>query len=810
MTDRFICIHGHFYQPPRENPWLEEIELQDSAYPYHDWNERVTSECYAPNSASRVLDGEGKILQIVNNYSKISYNFGPTLLHWMEQSAREVYGEILRADQMSRERFSGHGSALAQAYNHSILPLSNRRDKYTQVFWGIRDFESRFGRAPEGMWLPETAVDLETLGILADLGIRFTILSPYQASRVRPLGSRAWNDVSGGRIDPSMPYRVNLRTGRTIDLFFYDGPISQAVAFEKLLTNGEQFAQRLASGFSEERTHPQLVHIATDGETYGHHHPNGDMGLAFALRYIEEKGLASLTNYGEFLERHPPTHEVQIIENSSWSCPHGVERWRSNCGCCSGGKPGWSQEWRGPLRDALDWLRDTLARSYAARASEFLRDPWEARNAYISVVLDRSPEILDRFIREQARRPLEERERVKVLEMLELQRHCMLMYTSCGWFFDEISGIETVQVIQYAARAIQLAGQALGRSIEEPFLERLAQAKSNVPEHRDGRRIYETLARPVRIDLENVGAHYAVRSLFEKYAERSRIYCYEVEQEDYRSLFAGRVHMVVGRVKVTSEITRESARVSFGALHMGEHNVTGGIRRFHGEDNYRRTMDSLTDLFNRGDIAGSLHFIYQNFDAGSSYSLRRLFRDEQRRLLRDILEANLVRAEASYRLLYESDAPLVDFIRSLNMPVPTRFQMAADFVLNTDLRREFESDTPDAEKCRLLIDEANRTGTVLDQQTLEFALRRKIERAAAALAADPQSIEALHNLDALVAIARRMPFSVDLWYAQNVFYSIMCNSYRARKDASQNGDQAAGAWTQEFKSLGDNLRVRIE
>ncbi|MGH9665285.1 MAG: DUF3536 domain-containing protein, partial [Bryobacteraceae bacterium] len=424
MTDRFICIHGHFYQPPRENPWLEEIELQDSAYPYHDWNERVTSESYAPNSASRVLDGEGQILQIVNNYSKISFNFGPTLLHWMKEGAPEVYEAILRADRESQSRFSGHGSALAQAYNHAILPLSNRRDKYTQVLWGIRDFESRFGRSPEGMWLPETAVDLETLTILADLGIRFTILSPYQASRVRPMGSRTWTDASGGRVDPSMPYRLNLRTGRTIDLFFYDGPISQAVAFEKLLTNGEQFAARLAEGFSEERQLPQLVHIATDGETYGHHHPNGDMGLAYALRYIEEKGIARLTNYGEFLEHHPPTYEAQILENTSWSCPHGVERWKSNCGCCSGSNPGWTQAWRGPLRAALDWLRDTLARSYVARAVEYLRDPWEARNGYISVVLDRSPEVLEGFIHDQARRPLNERERVKVLEMLELQRHC--------------------------------------------------------------------------------------------------------------------------------------------------------------------------------------------------------------------------------------------------------------------------------------------------------------------------------------------------------------------------------------------------
>lgn len=808
MTDRFVCIHGHFYQPPRENPWLEEIELQDSAYPYHDWNEKITAECYASNSASRVLDGEGRILRIVNNYSNISFDFGPTLLHWMKDGAPEIYAAVLHADQESRKNFSGRGSALAQAYNHMILPLANRRDKYTQVWWGIRDFESRFGRAPEGMWLPETAVDLDTLGILAELGIRFTILSPYQASRVRPAGTRNWSDVSGGRVDPSMPYRVNLRSGRTIDLFFYDGPISRAVAFEKLLTRGEDLAERMATAFSEARSWPQLVHIATDGETYGHHHPHGDMGLAYALQYIKDKGLARLTNYAEFLEQHPPTQEAQIFENSSWSCPHGVERWKSNCGCCSGGHSGWTQEWRAPLRAAFDWLRDALAPVYADRARKYLRDPWQARNAYISVVLDRSSDNIERFFSQQARRPLTELESTKVLEMLELQRHCMLMYTSCGWFFDELSGIETVQVIQYAARAIQLAGRVLGRSLEREFLERIEHAKSNIPEHRDGRHIYETMVRPARIDLTKVSAHYAVRSLFEKYPERSRIYCYEVEQEDYQPLVAGKARFVLGRVRVVSEITRDSARISFGVLHLGEHNVAGGIRPFHDEESYQELVQSLTEMFNRGDLPGVVHGIYQHFDA-ANYSLRRLFRDEQRRILREILEANLARAEASYRLLYETDAPLVYFIRSLNMPVPNRFRMAADFVVNTDLRREFESNSPDLEKCKLLLEEVARIGAALDQQTLEFALRRTIERMARSFGRDPTTIEGLEKLNGMVALARSLPFPVELWTAENIYYAISRSLCPERKEAARKGDEQAKEWVALFESLGANLRMRM-
>ena len=353
--ERYICIHGHFYQPPRENPWLEEVELQDSAYPYHDWNERITAQCYAPNTASRIFDQEGRIVDIINNYSKISFNFGPTLLSWMERHKPDVHAAIIEADRLSQERFSGHGSAIAQVYNHMIMPLAGKRDKYTQVIWGIRDFRRRFGRDPEGMWLPETAVDIESLEILTELGIKFTLLAPRQAHRVKRIRKGAkWNDISEGRIDPTMPYICLLPSGRTIHLFFYDGPISQDLAFGGLLSSGEGFANRLAGAFADFRDWPQIVHIATDGETYGHHHRYGDRALAYCLYLIESQNMATLTNYGEYLEKHPPTHLVEIFENSSWSCIHGIERWRNSCGCSSGMYPGWIQEWRSPLREAMD------------------------------------------------------------------------------------------------------------------------------------------------------------------------------------------------------------------------------------------------------------------------------------------------------------------------------------------------------------------------------------------------------------------------------------------------------------------------
>ena len=478
---KYLCIHAHFYQPPRENPWLEQIELQDSAYPFHDWNERISGECYAPNLAARILDDQQRITRIVNNYSKISFNFGPTLLSWAAEHAPDVYAGLIESDKQSQKNFSGHGSAMAQAYNHMILPLANGRDKKTQIRWGVDDFVSRFRRLPEGMWLPETAVDLESLDLMAEAGLTFAILAQHQAKAIRPVDSGGgWIDVTGSKIDPTRAYLCRTSSGRSINLFFYDGPISQAVAFEKLLDNGEKFATRLVGAFSDARTWPQIMHVATDGETYGHHHRHGEMALAYALEFVESKKLARITNYGEFLETNPPDCEVQIYENTAWSCVHGVERWRSDCGCNSG-RLSWNQRWRRPLREALDWLRDAVNPHFESLGSTLLRDPWAARDAYISIVLDRSPAIRERFGEEFFLRNLAPAEQVVVWKLMELQRHAMLMYTSCGWFFDDISGIETVQVIEYAGRVAQLAEQLFGMSFEQVFLDKLALAKATCP-----------------------------------------------------------------------------------------------------------------------------------------------------------------------------------------------------------------------------------------------------------------------------------------------------------------------------------------
>src|SRR6516165_6642613 len=553
---RYLCIHCHFYQPPRENPWLEIVEQQDSAYPYHDWNERINAECYAPNAASRILGpGEG-ITRIVNNYSRISFNVGPTLLSWMADCAPETYQAILDADRESQQRFSGHGSAIAQVYNHMIMPLANRRDKQTQVVWGIRDFQYRFGRDPQGMWLAETAVDIETLEVLAANGIKFTVLAPYQAKAERRVSTAKFKNVEGGKIDPTRPYVCNLPSGRSINLFFYDGPISRAVAFEGLLSDGERFANRLIGGFTDRRGWKQLMHIATDGETYGHHHYKGEMALSYALDHIETNQLAQLTNYSEYLTINPPTHEVEIVENTAWSCSHGVGRWNTDCGCNSGGKPGWNQAWRAPLRNALDQLRDGLAGPYETRAAEFLKDAWLARDEYASVVLDRSDHSLEKFFATHARRRLSEAETSTVLSLLEMQRHAMLMYTSCGWFFDELSGLETVQVIMYAGRTLQLAQRLFPDHHEQSFLDLLRDAKSNLPESGDGAKIFERFVKPAQVDLLAIAAHHEIAAMFQLNGESDLHRAYEMQDIDEVRLESGLARLAVGATRVRSRITR--------------------------------------------------------------------------------------------------------------------------------------------------------------------------------------------------------------------------------------------------------------
>lgn len=490
-----LIIHGHFYQPPRENPWTGVVEEQPAAAPFHDWNERIHAECYQPNSAIVVRDATNGADAVVNNYAHISFNFGPTLLSWLEQNHPNTYKRIIEADRVSSSKRDGHGNAIAQAFGHATLPLCNERDLRTQIRWGLADFRSRFGREAEAMWLPETACNDRVLDALIDERLRFVILAPHQVARVRESGA-TWRDVDEHTIDTSVPYRFSKSdgSGRSIAVFFYEGPASRAIAFENLLRSSRE----LVDAFARAAKGRALVNVATDGETYGHHFKFGDLCLAHAMIAEAPASGFEITNYGAYLDKNPATFEVEINngtngEGTSWSCSHGVGRWIRDCGCQTGGKAGWNQQWRTPLRKALDYLRDENVVHFAETRGHLFTYPWLAREDSIDLILN-AHESRENFLYHHAGRWLGGEEQSRALTSLELQRMLILMYTSCGWFFNDISGIETLQVLKYAARAIDLMEQLNLPPARERFLEILAEARSNRSELGTGADIFRKLA----------------------------------------------------------------------------------------------------------------------------------------------------------------------------------------------------------------------------------------------------------------------------------------------------------------------------
>ena len=505
---RYVCIHGHFYQPHREDPWFEEVPHQGNASPFRNWNERITRECYTPNAAARILR-RGRIGEIINNYEHISFNFGPTLLGWLRKNDPWTYGKILEADASSLKR-RGFGNAMAQAYNHIIMPLATKRDKLTQVRWGKRAFRFHFAREAEGMWLPECAVDNETLAILAEEGLKFTVLAPHQASKIRRLRTEGWTRVEGRDLEVNRPYRCFPSPGLSIDVFFYNASISYAISFGDLLKDGARLAKEIEGAFKGGEG-GEIVTVATDGETYGHHHRFGEMALAFALKALEGRPDIEVTNFAHFLRLHPPQDEVAIRERTSWGCAHGVDRWFRDCGCRIGSHPEWSQRWRTPLREAMDWLMEELTGVLEREGEAYFRDPWEARDGYIDLVLDPSEEVKESFFSQFEKRGLEERERTSALLLMEMEYHRLLALTSCGWYFDELSRIETRQNLLHAARAIQIA-KAFGWDKEEEFIKILEGAKSNLPQYGDGARIYRERVLPKLFSLPEVGVHFAIES----------------------------------------------------------------------------------------------------------------------------------------------------------------------------------------------------------------------------------------------------------------------------------------------------------
>jgi alpha-amylase/alpha-mannosidase (GH57 family) len=840
-TKRFVCIHGHFYQPPRENPWLETVETQDSAAPYHDWNERVCAECYAPNGAARIQNGQNQITRIVNNYSRMSFNFGPTLMSWLKDNAPRTHRMILDGERRSKRTHKGHSSAMAQVYNHLIMPLANRRDRITQIRWGIADYQYHYGALPEGMWLSETAADTETLELLAELGIKFTVLAPHQCRRVRSLkreaGSGAavaatvasakdggqdsakkpadaadqgWIDTPNATVDPKRAYLAKFKSGKSLAVFFYDGPTSRAIAFEGLLNFGEHFAGRLKAAFKDGGQAAQLVHVATDGESYGHHHKHGEMALAYASKLLEQDPNVKLTNYGQFLAQFPPEYECEIVDNTSWSCVHGVERWRSNCGC-NGGKPGWNQEWRTPLRQALDELRDAIAPLTEQEGVKLFRDVWGARDAYIQVILNRVRETEDEFLERHQAHPLSEAERIRALELMEMQRHAQLMYTSCGWFFDDISGIETVQVIAYAGRVIQLAQELFGErgaDLETLFLARLAEAKSNVPSAGDGARIFKEKVRAMALGLEQVAAHYAISSMFSSFAEETELYCFRVRRISYDIYSSGRGKLAVGRVRVASIITDEQESFSFAVLHFGDQNITAAVKPYAEGDaeEFEEFAAQVSEHVQKADFPEVIRQI-DRYYGHVDYSLRSLFSDEQRRIVRMILDSTLSDIETSLTTIYEDHASLLHYLSQAGLPKPQGLTLAAGFAINAGLRRAIEEDPVDVSALRSLLHLAKSDQVPLETANLSYIADQRMKRAMVELQLSAGSLEALDRALELAKTLNEMPFDLNLWQAQNVWYEIFRSSDYALTALA---DEDRPNWEKAFNDLGECLSIDTE
>ena len=822
---RYLCIHGHFYQPPRENPWLETIELQDSAAPYHDWNERITSECYAPNGASRIVDRHRQIIRIVNNYARMSFNFGPTLLSWLKDFAPRTYRMIQDADQTSASLYSNHGSALAQVYNHIIMPLASPRDARTQIRWGIADFEHRFGRKPEGMWLAETAVSRSTLDLLAQERIQFTILAPHQCARIRRIPASGkepepWHETPNSTVDTTRPYLVRLDNNRTIAVFFYDGPASRSIAFEGLLNDGETFARRLTSSFDPKNPEPQLVHVATDGESYGHHHKHGEMALSYALNWIKDNNLAQLTNYAEFLEKFPPQYEAEVVDNTSWSCAHGVERWRSDCGC-NGGHPGWNQRWRTPLREALDLLRDRTAPLAEAVAAPLLKDLWAARDAYIHVILDRSSDNLDRFFAAHATHPLTPAERITVFELLELQRHTQLMYTSCGWFFDDIAGIETIQIIAYAGRVIQLANKLFANpplfgesasDLETDFLEILSRAQSNDPAIGNGADVYRRFVNAGRLDLESVGAHYAISSMFRSYPDSGNIFCFDVHRHSYDVMTSGRGRFAVGRATLCSRITEECEDICFAVLHLGDQNLSAAVKRFTPQDTaaWETFITNARNAIRHANLPELIRHIDAYF-GNTLYSLTSLFADEQHRILQSILNQTLSEVEGSLIRIYNEHSTLLDFLGDAKVAAPPALAVTAGFAINASLRRALEADTFDSAEIARLLHRSEADHITLDHDLLSYTADKRMKRAMVRLEAaleqqgsaqqSPQNLSVLNETLAIAESLRTLPMEINLWQAQNIWNDLLRRSdetYWPRE------------WRDGFRKVGLALNISVD
>lgn len=808
MSDNYLCIHGHFYQPPRENPWLDFIELQTSAKPYHDWNERITRECYGPNVRARIHDQHGHILKLINNYQYMSFDFGPTLLSWLESKHPWIYEQILDAHHMSQKRFEGHGNAMAQVYNHLIMPLASKRDKITQIRWGLADFKYRFGSEAEGMWLAETAVDMETLKLMALEGIKFTVLSPDQAHSVRSLADseddHMWKDVAGGHIDTTQPYRVRIDPSENIfiDVFFYHGGLSRGVAYENILTSGEGLLSRIEGSLNRNKQErPRLISVATDGESYGHHFKFGDLALSWLFDHLETSKGVNLTNYALFLERFPPQNEVRLFENSSWSCAHGVERWRSDCGCRVHHVEGWSQSWKTHLRKGLDWLHNKLKTIYIERCGRFLTDPWEARNGYITLLLDRGSRQKDLFLKRYRSQPLTLKEETEALQLIESQRMSMYMFTSCGWFFDEISGLEATQVLKYASRAMDLVKPWAKEDLEKGLIRFLSRAVSNDPMYKKGDVVYRKLVIPSKIGPSGMTANYALLDIEQDPGEPIPILLETVRIVQKHKLNVQNAHACLGETVIEEGITGKKHRRIYIAFRKNRTDTCCIV----GEPLHSLDIEQLADELRQGFIEGSFKKMEAIFSSqlirSNKYGFKDLLPDTCMWLFRYFTEGVNHRIRKSIHGAHEDLIEVISFLAQENEPLPSVLFSAFCLFLNDEIINLMENG-PDNNRehwenlRRLAASQSESAVKNLNvseiRQKAQGYLNRQMKKIAVACEKDR-----IEDIISLLDLLQELNIEADLWECQNMYYDIY--------GASRVGTSFSPDRISQYRALGRRL-----
>jgi alpha-amylase/alpha-mannosidase (GH57 family) len=783
----FVVVHGHFYQPPRENPWIEEIELEESAYPFPNWNARITRECYTPNTCARIRDDRLRVLDIINNFQYINFNIGPTLISWLAANAPVTYERILAADRESHARL-GFGNAIAQAYNHVILPLANARDRETEILWGLRDFSYRFQRQADAMWLPETAVNMEVLRDLVDHGMSYVILSPWQARQIRPLQGGPWVEVNGD-IDTTRPYRCFVEaekrssvSRRFIDIFFYNGQTAAELSFGELLSDSGRLLDHLGGKLSSDRSRPQLLNVATDGETFGHHKPFAEMGLAYAVSRLCPERDWHVTNYRSYLEVQEPLQEVEISlgpqgEGTAWSCAHGVGRWERDCGCNTGGGPGWNQKWRAPLRQAFDFLNEKLAVIFTREGSRYLRDPWAARNDYIEVILDRSENSREAFFSRHGTKALSAAEQIQILKLLEMERHVLLMYTSCGWFFSDLANLETLQIMKYAARALQLGQQFSREDLEAPFLSILQEARSNRKEMGSGRDLYLNKIRPAVITFPKLVNHFSISLLNDPQRHKAfTIYHYHPELLDYEEKSQAGLDLAVGRVKLTSGITLNNQTLGYATLFLGSYLYRTQVQEGQTEAEFDDMVALLFKALEETpeDIAITL----AEYFGPEYYSVRDMFKREKRDILHTSLQK--VQDEVELELLrgFTEAQPLLFTMTEEGFVLPQVFQLAARTALRRRITQILYSWSVGDEKhlpkrdLTEIMTIAQKLHIHLTDDPAGRLLAEILERRLVALAQNFCSVNAL-LVDNLLSLRAELPLEVDIMEAQNLFFHLM-------------------------------------